>query len=409
MKFPSIPFPLNYLLLISIFLVPVAIKMSIFVFLIWFLMLPFNSEKENPLKSNLKIWLAVSLIFIVWQCTGFLFTTNTSNGLFNLQQKLAMLIVPLGIASVKRESLPRFSQITWFLTAGITVYSVVQLFNALRILILTSDLNALNYTRLSPNIHPSYASSYLCLGIVLLIFMLPEIKLWKIKIMAVAALLFFTSFLYLLQSKTGLITSLICLLSAAIWLLRQKTMRGSRFLLILLLACSIWLTQHFLISRNSERMIQAKENIFSNNKKSSNKSLEESSNVRVKIWRISFDLAKDNFLGTGSGDVNDDLRNAYKENNLYNAAKKNLNAHNQYLQIWIGGGYIGLLLFIIWLAVPLNIAFQSRNIPAILLIIMLGLNFLTESMFEAQAGLNFFPLMIAMLLLKPIEKQQNVR
>ncbi len=401
MKLSAKQFQLNYLLLVSIFFVPFAIRISIFVFLSWFLLIPFNSEKENPLKSTLKNWLWISLFFIVWQCIGFIYTSNIANGLFNLQQKLAMLIVPLGIASVKKESLPRFSEITWFLTAGLAVYTCVHLFSALQVVAATSDLNALNYTRLSPDIHPTYASAYLCLGVLLLIFQLPTLKLWKTKLLASSAILLFCSFLFLLQSKAGMLTSLICFLLAIAWLIKQKVMRLHGLLLILLIVCSIWMTQHFFLSRNSERLIQAKENIFSNNTHIADKAVEESSNVRIHVWRISVELAIHSFLGTGAGDVNDDLKKAYKENDLDFAVNKSLNAHNQYIQIWLGGGYIGLILFLLWLIVPSIMAYQTKNILALLLILMLALHFLTESMFESQSGLNFFPMMIVLILLAP--------
>jgi O-antigen ligase len=407
MKLPALPFSLKNLLLVSILLVPVSIRFSIYVYLIWFLLLPFNKDNENPLKSDLKSWLFVSLLFIIWQCFGFLFTTNTANGLFNLQQKMALLIVPLGIASVKRESLPRFSEITWFLSAGLAIYTSKHLYNAIQVVAATSDINALNYTRLSPDVHPTYASAYLCLGVVMLLFHFQEIKSWKTKVIALVAILLFCSFLFLLQSKAGLITSLICLIGAIAWLLKQKVLRISGLFIILLIALTIGLTQHFLLSRNSDRFVQAVENIQSTKNEKPTQPVGESSNVRLQVWQIAYNIALRSFIGTGAGDVNDDLINAYKENNLDYAFEKRLNTHNQYFQIWIGCGYIGLLLFLIWLSMPIVKAFKTRNIPVLLLMLMLIIHFLTESMFESQAGLNFFPMMISLLLLipSPINRQ----
>jgi O-antigen ligase len=387
--------------------VPVSIRFSIFAYLIWFLLLPFNKEKASPLKSDLKTWLIISVLFILWQCVGFLFTSNIANGLFNLQQKMALLVVPLGIASVKRESLPRFSEITWFLIAGLAFYASFHLYNAFQVVLATGDLNALNYTRLSPDVHPTYASAYLCLGIVLLLFQFQEIEPIHIKIAAVVAILFFCSFLFLLQSKSGLITSLICILGAIAWLLKQKAFRISGLVFMLLIAFTIGLTQHYFLSRNSDRFVQAVENIQSNSTQTNVKPVEESSNVRLHVWPISLKMASSNFQGTGAGDVNDDLRNAYKENNLDYAFEKKLNTHNQYLQIWIGNGYLGLILFLVWLSIPFCKAFRTKNIPVLLLLLMLMLHFLTEAMFESQAGLNFFPMLITLLLLVPGPNHQQ--
>ncbi|EIJ39481.1 lipid A core-O-antigen ligase-like enyme [Galbibacter orientalis DSM 19592] len=67
---------------------------------------------------------------------------------------------------------------------------------------------------------------------------------------------------------------------------------------------------------------------------------------RVVIWENAIDIISENFfVGVGLGDANNELTKSYKINNNFYQLSNKFNAHNQYLQILLQSGIVGLLFF----------------------------------------------------------------
>ena len=104
----------------------------------------------------------------------------------------------------------------------------------------------------------------------------------------------------------------------------------------------------------------------------------------------------------------------YKQEKLTIILNKKLNAHNQYLQTFLGLGIPGLLLLLSFLLVPFSLAWKKKkkNFPYMAFILIVLLNFLVESMLEARAGTNFIALfncLFAYLINKPRKQAPSLR
>ena len=80
------------------------------------------------------------------------------------------------------------------------------------------------------------------------------------------------------------------------------------------------------------------------------------------------------------------------------ALKKKLNAHNQFLQTFIGTGIIGFLLLLSITLGAIIKGFINKNYLLILFSLLMILNFLVESMLQAQAGFIFFVFFFCILI-----------
>lgn len=139
-------------------------------------------------------------------------------------------------------------------------------------------------------------------------------------------------------------------------------------------------------------MLQDKNNVIDN-------TTTESSKVRLLIWQTSAEIIKDNFLfGVGTGDVKDVLMSKYKEKGLTGAYKENLNAHNQFLQTFIALGLPGILLLLASFVFPFILAIKTRNYIYLAFLIIVFINFLTESMLETIAGVMFYAFFNSLLI-----------
>src|SRR5690606_27848206 len=74
------------------------------------------------------------------------------------------------------------------------------------------------------------------------------------------------------------------------------------------------------------------------------------SSLRMNIWKCALEVGKQNYLfGSGVKQSSDLLVEEFKNLDLTIPVKYKYNAHNQYLQTYIQIGFIGLLLFFIFL------------------------------------------------------------
>lgn len=131
---------------------------------------------------------------------------------------------------------------------------------------------------------------------------------------------------------------------------------------------------------------------------------------RELIWDHSIQLIKQHpIFGVGLGDGNDELQAQYLEIGEMDMAYKKLNAHNQFFQTTIQLGLLGLLSLISIVVYPLlNPRNKSVFFITFLTVIIVILNFLTESMLERQAGVIFLAFVSSLLIqLSKQEKDQQ--
>ena len=121
------------------------------------------------------------------------------------------------------------------------------------------------------------------------------------------------------------------------------------------------------------------------------KTSKESTAVRLLIWQQALKLiAQEPIVGHGVGDVNDKLYESYQTNGLTGAYQHKLNAHNQYLQTYIGLGLIGFILMLYFTIGQLIVSLIKAKTLMVIFSLLLTMNFLVESMLQTAAGVLFF-------------------
>jgi hypothetical protein len=120
---------------------------------------------------------------------------------------------------------------------------------------------------------------------------------------------------------------------------------------------------------------------------------------RIEYIKNAIGVIKRHFwLGTGIGDVNDEIKWQYKHDNSVLDQKWQLRAHNQFVTFFLTFGLIGFLMLISTFVITLIT--EKSNIDFItytfLLIVMLSM--LNEDTLETQAGLNFFALFFSIFI-----------
>lgn len=384
----------NLPLMIAFFL-PFGINYAIFI-LIWSIcFFAFDNVKFGMQRMLNNKWTYVFLAFFFIHALGYFFSVNKNGALNAIEIKLSFLAFPILIGASNYNEL-QIKKIVISFVSGCVLVSIIDIFRAFY-LYFFQDFNAFFYTEFSYFMHPSYFAMYLIFAQLIILLFYPKwlAHLSHLNIKIGFMSLVFLVAIFLCSSKMGLMTAFLLLpLTFGIILYNngyKKTIAG--LLLALMIGIAI---AYKLFPTPFERIKQAFK--VTSSSETIDKTDAESTAVRILIWKESVKLIEDNFVfGATAGDANDKLVEAYEQEGLAGALRKKLNAHNQFLQTFIGTGIIGFMLLLFMTLGSLIYGFIKKNYILSLFSILMIFNFLVESMLQAQAGFIFFAFFFCIL------------
>jgi O-antigen ligase len=329
-------------------------------------------------------WLLLFLSFFFIQCIGLLNTNNLTEAWFKLEQKSAFVIIPIALtsSSLRFSNLRRIT-IAVFIITGLLSVIINELLSVVEF-ISSGNTAFLFYTSFSHFLHPAYYSLLLCIILALLIqtYIDDSIKIniwiWVILKMILIVGIFQSA------SKAGLMAFL--LIPAIYWrvLLHKYKLPGNLSGIFIGAALIISISLAYLF-REQLRLTNFK---FISQEIKADESNIESNQMRIIAWKSSINLIKEEPLfGYGTGDVSDVLIKEYTRQGINSAAEHSLNSHNQYLQCWLAQGILSLLILIGLFIYYVLLAFNMHNKLLLTVALLIGINFLFESMLETRAGL----------------------
>lgn len=375
-----------YLILLIAFFIPLIKEAIAPLIILFFITSIINKKQKLFAHLNKNLFLILGFYFL-----GFIslfYGNNTSNTWFNNEIKLSLFVFPISFLISNIDFKKSFRPILKSFVEGTIFAVILSLINALTSYYYDSDSSVFFYSDLSYFAHTSYFSLYLNFSIAILYyFWFSPSKQDYIPPYLNFGLSFFLSLIILmLASKTGIITLLLVhLIGILFWVKKyQKFKQASILFGTLAIFISIGL---YSSPQVIDRLITMKESILNYDGTPNS-----SSTIRIAVWTEALELIKEKpILGHGVGDVSDQLTNRYQEKGFIKLAKKHLNSHNQYLQILIGSGIIGFLYFLFLIIYPtIKIEVTVSKLLYFLFLILILVNFMTESMLETQSGIIFF-------------------
>jgi O-antigen ligase len=122
-----------------------------------------------------------------------------------------------------------------------------------------------------------------------------------------------------------------------------------------------------------------------------------STSIRVGIYKCAVKVIGEEFiLGYGIGDAQRALNICYS-NHSNILLKNRYNSHNQYFDVLLKTGFLGLLIFFYFLYTNFRKAFKSENELIIYLLIFYCVLFLTENILVRQSGVILFFFLLSFL------------
>jgi O-antigen ligase len=356
------------------------------IIILWTFTSFFNIDKEQLKRGFLNKQLLLFYLFFLITLISSVFSANRVEALFAVEIKMGLLLFPYLLFCFKWP-IPILKRCVVAFVSGCFFASLY--------LILRAFLYSLNgqpeyffYTKFSEFIHASYFAMYLILAITFVTLLYG--KWFSAHRTVIYSSWFFVAIfvttIFLCSSKMGLITLCICI--PLLVLYRWRNSLNYKNLIIGASVATVIVFVAAFVFRDSLRRMKSLTAVSASQ---IDKTSSESTRVRMLIWEQAIRIVRKNVLfGVGVGDANDHLYRAYEENGLTGALEHRLNAHNQYLQTFIGMGLPGIIVLLLINLGGLVHALRSRHFFLLIFSILIILNFMVESMLQRSDGMLFF-------------------
>ena len=244
-----------------------------------------------------------------------------------------------------------------------------------------------------------YFALYINIGVVILL--LHDVH-EKINIAKISILIIFLACEVLLASRTSLALSFLIIILSFV---RNIKVSRHRFksAIFLMFFLSIFTITIFSVPYVKNRLVSLSsfDYSFSNknpinhfNAKASSKNW-DGHTARLAIWECSVNVIKKKLpLGYGIGNVPDALKREYKKNKFYLALEQDFNTHNQFLDVLISSGIIGLMFFLAFYMLIIAKSYLSRNYTLMFIWFVIIFASMTENILNRNQGLILFALIL---------------
>ena len=340
------------------------------------------------------------------QIVGLLYTENVKTGIFILEKKVSLLLIPIFVLPLfqKEDSLEDtliekigiITLLSSFCLLGIATFKAFFL----------NDSQAFffeNFT--SPFVHYVYYAMYFACGSLLLIDAVFDRLLERKYGVFIIILLFIYSlgFLILVASKTGILAFGL----ASIVFLYKKIQSKRVFTLsmaMLLLVASLIL---YFNETTRSRFTELTQNLSILTRDELGEEVITDLNMRLLFWKISVVHSLNDHLflaGVGTGDAQDYLDSLYTNPKYQLYGYVGWDPHNQWIYTFIQLGLLGVLIMALLYTTSVIRAITQNDLKFLIsLIITFGFS-QSESILESNKGIVFFSLLLTILCI-PYKKK----
>jgi O-antigen ligase len=323
----------------------------------------------------------VGILFYIIHVISVFYSDDFDTAWFDISVKLSFLVFPLVFLFQNPILLTQKKKILMSFVYGSIVSSIIMLVLAF---LKYEELGsaAFYYVELAL-FHPSYMAMYFVFSIIIMVDLIEKSdkSIWR-NWLYLLAILFLVFMISVLQSKAGILSGILIALfylAVSVWKKRKKLLMLGALLLIV--------STGLIFIQQSNRLVSMVESV---EKASEDQKTEDSTGLRISIWKITLQELKEHWLmGVGSGDIKPVLKSKYEETGLNKAFVQNLNVHNQYLETFLGQGIFGFILLLTLLVLGLREAYLRQDVLSAAFIVLVAFSLFPESMFNSQMGVIF--------------------
>lgn len=368
----------------------------------------FTFKKDTFLSNLVQNRPAILLIlFFVLHVVSLIYTSNQSNGLFNLEKKLSFFILPIILVPAfshldlsERQALNnKIGLLTILIGAALLSFACARYF-------FLGDLLAFDKDYFAPISYVFFGMQFTVGSLVIMNSLSNKTEKGESKIWALAILFIFSLLiLFINGSRVSIISFIIG--SIILFLFKIKNKKTSFFAILVLIVTLGSLMLAFKSTR--DRFTELTHNLDMIQMEKLEEYQEFNGlNLRLYFWKVSLShLWQDGLLafGVGVGDEPDYLVNAYTAHNLDDYGFLGFDPHNQWVSTCVQLGLLGIATMVVLFFISLRQAFQNADYNLIVFIMVVFFYSMTESIFESNKGIVFFTICVSFFGIKEITKE----
>lgn len=372
---------------------------GILLMLLWIAQGQWRAKWEN-FKANDGIPYGIFLLAIcLIPIFGLINSTHQAYAWRTVECYLWFFIAPVILLTTSRKLLTRkhIHLLLGVFATSVLLHIIVLFAHGIFMAVKTGDNSYLYYSTFSFLRHPTYVALYTTFAYILFFLYIFENKInlptpKKALLFVAAAVLLIGVFC--LYSRAGILTFIIIHLPLGIYVIHRRKSAWKGMLLIFSLIVGMFIILMTTHIAPENRFLEPKYTMDENGEK-------KTSDARIVIWQAAWEAAVENLpFGTGTGDCFEATREKYREKGYWVDFEHNYNAHNQYLQALLTNGIPGLVILLLYFFTPLGVSIRYKDILLFSIFILLLLNSCVECVFDRRFGVDFFALMIPLLMLR---------
>lgn len=351
------------------------------------------------------------VVFYLLYVVGTIWTNHWDVASKYLEYKLSFIIFPILLSAHPKQKID-WSPIYLVWITAVSITTVLGFFNSYQCS-LEGGINCYQTVVFSYIHHPTYFSAYHAFA-----FFLAWWGWWKQK-------KFFSLFWIIPFSLFSLIAQVMILSLAGMlfligifavliaFLIFKKVGKKKGWLAISFFPIFLFLIVRFVPQINSEwnGAVYYLDSFISNPKSfiENRPAKITGGEQRLVMWAISAKTLKENPMGLGTGNMDAYLQSELRGLGQNEMANRNMNPHNQYLQIGLELGVLGMLFFLFLIGYFVFLAIKTRNYTLLLVVLSLAFNCLFESMLQRQSGIVFYTFwMLFLLAYNPTKEREEI-
>lgn len=386
------------LILILLLLLTLPLKnslnsISIILLFVYSLIVLFKNRSFNWLIFNK---LSPLLLFFLFATISIFYSENSKRAIDTVVRFLPLLLFPFifSILAIKKQS---FLKILKFFTLWMVLLCLYSHSLILIKFFQNNDVignlfnNHYSYSSLSIDtigLHSTYYAYYVLVAIVFLIYFILGEKRRKFALLYFVGLGYLSFFILHLSARTPIVV-LFLLLSFFLvhsFYKKKQVIKGILYLLLFFILAGV-------VGYNVKATRYRFQHIFGFTYY--NGIRHDDGINKLKQWEAGIRANENLVFGNGIGDANNSIFTSYENLDLFTYAQRRYNAHNQFIQTYVGLGILGLsiLFFLFYYYFKFYFA-QSFFIGYVIIAISFVL-FQTESFLERHNGIVMFAFLIA--------------
>lgn len=361
-----------------------------------FLLILFKQKLEvKRLKKFIPLFIFYGILLI-----SVVYSEDTKQALKMANRWLPFLLLPLifSVITISKKQYLRLMKIFIVWMAMLCVYShtvvLINLYHNNDVLynIFNSHYSYLSLSEETIDLHSTYYAYLIIVAVVFLINFLFSERRWKIRLLYFVLIAYFTFFIFHLSARLPIAVLFVFYNMALIYYFftQKKIWKGILFLVVLYFISSLVI---YNVRITRYRFQQLLGFTYSDG------THHEDGRDKILQWEAGIAANKHLIFGNGVGDANQSIFDSYIERGLPKYAEREYNAHNQFIQTYIGMGLAGVVALLFIFFYYFRASYRNGNFTGYSLLFLTFILYQTESYLERHVGVVMFVFLICFLQL----------